>query len=118
MVKVHKRKCELLVCDLDVVLNVAGFCLFAGASKRVGTKQKSKILKKVREHHRKSKRQAKKDPTWKSKKKVDPGIPNSYPYKEQLLLEIEQKRIAVCDFVEQVNVRAMADSPSSLRLTG
>ncbi|UZJ51660.1 hypothetical protein CBS101457_000980 [Exobasidium rhododendri] len=65
-----------------------------GASKRVGTKQKEKILKKVREHHRKSKREAKKDVTWKSKKKVDPGIPNSYPYKEQLLEEIEQKRIA------------------------
>lgn len=67
----------------------------AGASKRVGTKQRTKIQKKVRDHVRKSKKQAKKDPTWKSKKKVDPGIPNSYPYKEQLLNEIEQKRIVV-----------------------
>lgn len=66
-----------------------------GASKRVSTKQKAKISKKVKEHTRKSKRTAKKDSTWKSKKKVDPGIPNSYPYKEQLLNEIEQKRIAV-----------------------
>lgn len=69
MVKVHKR-----------------------ASKRVGTKQRSKIQKKVREHHRKSKRDAKKDKTWKSKKRQDPGIPNSYPYKEQLLNEIEERR--------------------------
>lgn len=68
-----------------------------GASKRVSTKQKAKISKKVKEHTRKSKRTAKKDPTWKSKKKVDPGIPNSYPYKEQLLNEIEQKRMAVSD---------------------
>jgi nuclear GTP-binding protein len=62
------------------------------ASKRTSTKQREKIKKKVSEHHRKARRAAKKDVTWKSKKRVDPGIPNSYPFKEQLLQEIEEKR--------------------------
>ncbi|CEH12433.1 GTPase [Ceraceosorus bombacis] len=61
-------------------------------SKRVSTKQREKIKKKVSEHHRKARRAAKKDPTWRSKKKADPGIPNSYPYKEQLLKELEERK--------------------------
>lgn len=62
------------------------------ASKRLGTKQREKVKRKVREHHRKSRKEAKKDVTWRSKKRQDPGIPNNYPYKEQLLNEIEQRR--------------------------
>lgn len=62
------------------------------ASKRVGTAQREKIKRKINEHHRKSRKSAKKDVTWKSKLKKDPGIPNSYPFKEQLLNEIEKKR--------------------------
>lgn len=58
----------------------------------MSTKQRTKIQKKVREHHRKARRDAKKNPTWKSKHKEDPGIPNSFPYKEQLLDKIEQSR--------------------------
>jgi hypothetical protein len=37
---------------------------------------------------------------------VDPGIPNSYPYKEQLLNEIEQKRM-------QVSISFMLDKCST-----
>ncbi|CAO1638759.1 unnamed protein product [Sympodiomycopsis kandeliae] len=62
------------------------------ASKRQSTKQRVKVTKKVREHHRKARRDAKKNPQWKSKKKADPGIPNSFPFKEQLLDEIQMKR--------------------------
>ncbi|PWN38389.1 uncharacterized protein FA14DRAFT_26412 [Meira miltonrushii] len=62
------------------------------ASKRLGTKQREKVKRKVREHHRKSRKEAKNDVTWKSKKRQDPGIPSSFPYKEQLLNEIEQRR--------------------------
>lgn len=58
----------------------------------MSTKQRTKIQKKVREHHRKARRDAKNNTTWKSKRKEDPGIPNSFPYKEQLLDEIEQTR--------------------------
>ncbi|PWN26588.1 hypothetical protein BDZ90DRAFT_280609 [Jaminaea rosea] len=62
------------------------------ASKRQSTKQRAKISKKVREHHRKSRRDAKRSTQWKSKQKADPGIPNSFPYKEQLLDQIQQNR--------------------------
>ena len=62
------------------------------ASKRVSTKQREKVHKKVREHHRKQRRDAKKNPQWKSRRREDPGIPNSFPFKEELLNEIEQKR--------------------------
>lgn len=62
------------------------------ASKRLSTKQREKILKKVREHHKKQRRDAKRNPQWKSRRKQDPGIPNSYPYKEELMNEIETQR--------------------------
>ncbi|KAI3613390.1 hypothetical protein CBS9595_004223 [Malassezia furfur] len=64
------------------------------ASKRQTTKQREKVNRKVREHHRKQRREAKRNPNpqWRSRRRDDPGIPNSFPYKEQLLNEIEQKR--------------------------
>lgn len=62
------------------------------ASKRLGVAQREKVKKKVSEHHRKQRKAAKKNPQWKSKLRKDPGIPNSYPFKEQLLQEIEEKR--------------------------
>ncbi|OLL25570.1 GTPase grn1 [Neolecta irregularis DAH-3] len=61
-------------------------------SKRGTGRQRYKIEKYVREHHRKARKEAKKDPTWRSKVKKDPGIPNSFPYKDQLLAEIEERR--------------------------
>ena len=39
------------------------------------------------------KKQAKKNPEWKSKLKKDPGIPNLFPYKDKLLHQIEEERI-------------------------
>ncbi len=62
------------------------------ASKRVKLAQREKIKKKVKEHKRKSRRDERRSTQWKSKAKKDPGIPNSFPYKEQLLNEIETKR--------------------------
>ncbi|WFC95588.1 hypothetical protein MBRA1_002239 [Malassezia brasiliensis] len=64
------------------------------ASKRQTTKQREKVNRKVREHHRKQRREAKRNPNpqWRSRRRDDPGIPNSFPYKEELLNEIEQKR--------------------------
>lgn len=41
---------------------------------------------------RKGKKLAKKDVTWKSKLKKDPGIPNLFPYKDKILAEIEENR--------------------------
>lgn len=62
------------------------------ASKRVKIAQREKIKKKVKEHKRKTRRDERRSTQWKSKAKKDPGIPNSFPYKEQLLNEIETKR--------------------------
>ncbi|CAM9640467.1 unnamed protein product, partial [Hapterophycus canaliculatus] len=42
---------------------------------------------KVAEHHRKQKKEAKKNPTT-GRKVKDPGIPNSLPFKEEVLAEI------------------------------
>ncbi|GAO49374.1 hypothetical protein G7K_3525-t1 [Saitoella complicata NRRL Y-17804] len=61
-------------------------------SKRGTARQKFKIEKNVREHARKQRKLAKNDPTWRSKLKKDPGIPNLFPYKEKLLSEIEEKK--------------------------
>lgn len=37
----------------------------------------------------KRRKQAKKDPTWRTKLKKDPGIPNLFPYKDKILKQIE-----------------------------
>ncbi|XP_045153335.1 guanine nucleotide-binding protein-like 3 isoform X2 [Echinops telfairi] len=49
-----------------------------------------KIQKKVREHHRKLRKEAKKRGHKKSRK--DPGVPNSAPFKEALLREAELRK--------------------------
>ncbi|KAF3910286.1 hypothetical protein ABW21_db0206249 [Orbilia brochopaga] len=58
-------------------------------SKRVPVRLRHKIEKKVTAKARKDRKLGKKDPTWKSRLKKDPGIPNLFPYKEQVLEEIE-----------------------------
>lgn len=62
-------------------------------SKRKSTKLAKGIQKKVSAHNRKEKKLAKKDVTWKSRHPKDIGIPNSFPYKGQLLEEIESTRM-------------------------
>ncbi|KAJ1308827.1 hypothetical protein OPQ81_004515 [Rhizoctonia solani] len=61
-------------------------------SKRGTTHQRSKIRHKVAESRKKRKKEAKKNPQWKSKHKKDPGIPNALPFKEEILAEIEASR--------------------------
>ncbi|ODO07228.1 nuclear GTP-binding protein [Cryptococcus wingfieldii CBS 7118] len=64
-------------------------------SNRQNTRDRAKITKKAAEQKRKNKKAGKKDQTWKSNKKADPGVPNSYPFKDQVLAEIaEEKRRA------------------------
>ncbi|XP_047386648.1 guanine nucleotide-binding protein-like 3 [Sciurus carolinensis] len=60
------------------------------ASKRMTCHKRYKIQKKVREHHRKLRRAAKKRGHKKPRK--DPGIPNSAPFKEALLREAELRK--------------------------
>ncbi len=60
-------------------------------SKRISLAQKYGVQKKIRQHHRKERKLAKKGVHKKTLKK-DPGIPNLYPFKEQLLASIEEFR--------------------------
>ncbi|XP_045165338.2 guanine nucleotide-binding protein-like 3 homolog [Mercenaria mercenaria] len=60
-------------------------------SKRQTTRLRAKIDKKVREHKRKQKRDAKKNPNA-NKKRKDPGVPNSLPFKENILKEAEDRK--------------------------
>ncbi|KAJ7283380.1 hypothetical protein C8J57DRAFT_1709798 [Mycena rebaudengoi] len=64
-------------------------------SNRGSTNERKKILHKVRESRKKKVKAAKKNPQWKSKVKKDPGIPNNFPYKDEILAEIaDQRRVA------------------------
>lgn len=54
-------------------------------SKRMSVKKKYKIERKIREHHRKVKKQARKNPV--KRKPKDPGVPNSVPFKNEILQE-------------------------------
>lgn len=60
-------------------------------SKRMSCRKKYKIQKKVREHNRKVRKEDKLNMN-KRKKSKDPGIPNLYPFKEQLLKQIQEKK--------------------------
>ena len=69
-----------------------GKVLKARKSKRQSLHDKHKIDKKIREHHKKTRRDMKKNP--KKHMKKDPGIPNSWPFKQQLLQQQEEQRVA------------------------
>ena len=62
-------------------------------SKRVSTRLHHNIKKKSAEKQRKDRKAAKKNPQWVSRLKKDPGIPNSYPFKAQVLAEIEEAKL-------------------------
>lgn len=68
-----------------------------GKSKRSSLKDKYKIQRRVTATHRKSRKQAKRDVKngvvrHDSKNKKDPGIPNSWPFKQDLLNDIARAR--------------------------
>lgn len=60
-------------------------------SKRTTLHQKYKVLKKVKEHHRKKAKELKKK-GGRVKAPKDPGIPNAWPFKEQLVKELQFER--------------------------
>jgi len=61
-------------------------------SKRVPVRLRHKIEKASAAKQKKAKKLAKKDPTWRSKHKKEPGIPNLFPYKDKILAEVEEQR--------------------------
>lgn len=78
-------------------------CLFAESkSKRVSLKQKYKVIRKVKEHHKKKAKDAKKKGiNRKPKTEKDPGIPNDWPFKEQELKALEARRARAIEDLEQ-----------------
>ena len=60
-------------------------------SKRTTLHQKYKVIKKIKEHHRKKAKELRKK-GGRVKAPKDPGIPNSWPFKEQLVKELEFER--------------------------
>ncbi|CAG8484643.1 10035_t:CDS:2 [Ambispora leptoticha] len=73
-------------------------------SKRITLSKKYKIEKKVKEHHRKERREAKKNPK-PTKLRKDPGIPNLWPFKDKLLHQIEEQKRKV----EEERIRQKQD---------
>jgi len=73
-------------------------------SKRTPLARKYNIAKKAKDHDRKQKRDAKKNPALRKKLRKDPGIPNLNPFKEKILKQLgEQKKIM--QFAEQQRTR-------------
>ncbi|PSR94921.1 Guanine nucleotide-binding protein like [Actinidia chinensis var. chinensis] len=71
-------------------------------SKRVSLKQKHKVIRKVKEHHKKKAKEAKKlGMNRKPKAEKDPGIPNDWPFKEQELKALEARRARALEELEQ-----------------
>lgn len=71
-------------------------------SKRVSLKQKYKVIRKVKEHHKKKAKEAKKSGLDKKRKvEKDPGIPNEWPFKEQELKALEARRARAIEELEQ-----------------
>lgn len=61
-------------------------------SKRVPVRLRHKIQKASANKQRKARKDAKKNPQWRSRLKKDPGIPNLFPYKDKVLAEIEESK--------------------------
>ncbi|KAF9076610.1 P-loop containing nucleoside triphosphate hydrolase protein, partial [Rhodocollybia butyracea] len=76
-------------------------------SNRGTTNDRKKITQKVRESRKKKTKAAKKSVEWKSKHKKDPGIPNTFPYKDQILAEVaEQRRLVHKKILKKKSVPA------------
>jgi len=60
-------------------------------SKRQTLKQKYKQLRKVKEHHRKKRKEARKSGTA-NKEPKDPGIPNNWPFKQELVQQLKAQK--------------------------
>ena len=77
-------------------------------SKRMSLKQKYKIVKKVKQHQKKKAKEDKKTGR-KQKAPKDPGIPNQWPFKADLLKELDwEKQRAVAQDKERKEARKRA----------
>lgn len=85
-----------------IVTSVARLLSAESKSKRMPLRKKYKIIRKVKEHHKKKAKEAKKLGTnKKAKVEKDPGIPNAWPFKEQELQALETRRARALEELEQ-----------------
>ncbi|KAI6793103.1 hypothetical protein KC332_g16003 [Hortaea werneckii] len=75
-------------------------------SKRTPTRLRAKIQKASTNKQKKQRRDAKKNPQWRSRLKKDPGVPNLFPQKAKVLAELEEKRLQKEE--EQLKKRELA----------
>lgn len=83
-----------------------------GKSKRTTLQDKYKIERRTNETHRKRRKQAKRDAAngvVLNKSKKDPGIPNSWPFKKDLLNEIQRTRERQQQMQEESKAKRKAD---------
>ncbi|GEQ69850.1 hypothetical protein JCM33374_g3525 [Metschnikowia sp. JCM 33374] len=83
-------------------------------SKRSTTRMREGIKKKASAQRKKNKKLAKKDVTWKSRQNKDPGIPASFPYKEQIIEELEQGRRLELEKREQLRLEKQQEREAAL----
>ncbi|KAG0000135.1 Coproporphyrinogen-III oxidase [Entomortierella chlamydospora] len=62
-------------------------------SKRIPANHRYKIEKRIKDHHRKLRKDAKNGPKAQHRSKKDPGIPNNFPFKEQILQQIADQKM-------------------------
>ncbi|XP_006876092.1 PREDICTED: guanine nucleotide-binding protein-like 3 [Chrysochloris asiatica] len=84
------------------------------ASKRMTCHKRFKIQKKVREHHRKLRKEARKRGHKKSRK--DPGVPNSAPFKEALLREAELRKQRLEELKQQQKLDRQKEQEAKRKL--
>eukprot|EP00884_Botryococcus_braunii_P021560 jgi/Botrbrau1/8088/Bobra.0230s0013.1 len=70
-------------------------------SKRLSLRQKHKIIRKVKEHHRKKAKELKKAGHKVKKAPKDPGIPSQWPFKEELMKDLAWQRQRILDQEKQ-----------------
>ncbi|EGW35612.1 uncharacterized protein SPAPADRAFT_132696 [Spathaspora passalidarum NRRL Y-27907] len=83
-------------------------------SKRVSTRMREGIKKKAAAQQRKNRKMAKKDITWKSRHKKDPGIPASFPYKDKIITELEEGRRLERERKEQLKLQRQQEKEAAL----
>ena len=64
-------------------------------SKRQTLQHKVKVDKRVKEHKRKQRREAKKNPSKRKTLDKDPGLPNLHPFKEKLVRKMQKEEEAL-----------------------
>lgn len=72
------------------------------------------IKKKAAAQNRKNRKAAKTDVTWKSRVNKDPGIPASFPYKEKIILELEEERRLDKERKEQLRLQRQQEREAAL----